>query len=166
MVDIVGGQCLIDSRFVDASHGDEGVGKYLLHLPAVGIEFGVATAGDACSSYMIDVEAISDGLHALSMEHGHRGEEVVLGTAQPIYEAQVVSFEKTATVGPLPDADEVHRTRNKALVVEVFPSGRGCGRSYGVVGENPGAFVVYLCAEAYDIFATDLWRESCQSVGT
>ena len=67
VVDIVGGQNLVDDHLVDAQHRDEGVGKNLLYSPAVGIKFRVAAAGDAGGSYMIDVEAISDGLHTFGV---------------------------------------------------------------------------------------------------
>ena len=87
MIDKVGGQYLIDSRFVDALDGNECVSKDLLHTPAVGIEFGIAAAGDAGGSYVVDVEVISDCLHVLSMEHNHSGEEVILGAPQTINEA-------------------------------------------------------------------------------
>ena len=72
---------MVDNLFLDALHRNEGVGKDLLHAPAVGVELRVVAAGNTGVPNMIDVEAISDGLHTLSMEESHCGEEVVLGAS-------------------------------------------------------------------------------------
>ena len=80
VIDIVGGQYLINSRLINTLHGYECVGKDLLHMPAVGIEFRVATTSDATLAHMIYVQRIGYCLHALCVEHDHSGEEVVFGS--------------------------------------------------------------------------------------
>ncbi len=80
VIEIVGGQYLINSRLINTLHGYECVGKDLLHMPAVGIEFQVACAGYAVFSYMIYVQSIGYCLYASGVEHDHSGEEVVFGS--------------------------------------------------------------------------------------
>ena len=67
VVDIVGGQNFVDDHLVDALHGDEGVSKYLLYSPAVGIKFWVAASGDAAGPHMIYIQTVGNGLYATSM---------------------------------------------------------------------------------------------------
>ena len=87
MVYIVGCQHLVYGSLVEVMHGDECIGKDLLHTPAVSIEFWVVSACDAARPYMIGVQTVGNGFHAMGVEHSHSGEEVVLGTAQAVNEA-------------------------------------------------------------------------------
>ena len=72
---------MIDGLFLNTLHGDESVGKDLLHVPAVGIELGIVAAGDAVRAYPIYIQACGNGFECFRMEHDHGGEEVVFGTA-------------------------------------------------------------------------------------
>ena len=126
VIDIIGGQYLIDSSLVNTLHGYECVGKDLLHMPAIGIKFQVACAGYAAFSYMINVQSIGYCLYASGVERDHGGEEVVFGTMQTVYEAQTTLLKEGPSIGSLPDTYEVYRGSLQPMVVEVVPACMQC----------------------------------------
>ena len=126
VIDIIGGQYLIDSSLVNTLHGYEGVGKDLLCMPTVGIKFQVACAGYAAFSYMINVQSIGYCLYASGVEHDQGGEEVVFGTTQTVYEAQTTLLKEEPSIGSLPDTYEVYRSSLQPMVVEVVPACMQC----------------------------------------
>lgn len=122
VVDIVGGQYLIDGGLVNPLHGYECVGKNLLHMPTVGIKFQVACAGYAAFSYMIYVQRIGYCFYASGVKHDNGGEEVVLSAAEAVNESQTTLLKEIPSIGSLPDTYEVNRGGLQPMAVEVVPA--------------------------------------------
>ena len=122
VIDIVGGQYLINSCLINTLHGYECVGKDLLHMPAVGIQSRVATTGDATLAHSVNIKTASNGFYLFSGKEGHGSEEVILSTTEPVDEMHVILCEEGTTVGTLPDAYKVDVRGQQTMMTEVGPA--------------------------------------------
>lgn len=162
-VDVVRGQHSVDGLFVHVLEGDEEVGEQALHTQAVVEAATVDGGGDAVRAYPIYVQAGGNGSQRFRGEHGLGGEEVVLGAEDAVSETQVVVYQELATVGPLPDTNEVYVRGFQAVATEVGPAVGGFGfADGGVVGLFAGGVVQFLGVEGYDVFAGELGDEGLE----